>query len=356
MSGTSLDGVDLACCRLRKQGDVWSYALEATQTVKYSSAWVKKLEDARMLSGEALLTLDYEYGKYLGVLVQAFVTKYSLRAVHFVASHGHTIFHQPKKGLTFQLGNGQALYEACGIPVVNDFRTLDVARGGEGAPLVPVGDKLLFGGYGVCLNLGGIANLSLDVKSKRVAFDVCFANMGLNYLAQKANQIFDKQGAMAAKGEIQKDLLMALKKAYNKFRNKRPSLGYELFVASIVPLLDDESITLEDRLATMVESIAIEIKAALPAKLKNPTMLCTGGGAFNAFLMYRLMEQLGDDITLIIPEDDTVKFKEALVFALLGTLRVRNETNCLKSVTGARVDSCTGMTIGFSQSKFLQTI
>jgi anhydro-N-acetylmuramic acid kinase len=251
--------------------------------------------------------------------------------VDFIASHGHTIFHQPEKQFTFQLGDPHALHVASGKPVVGDFRSLDVALGGQGAPLVPIGDQLLFQEYDVCLNLGGIANISQQVKGKRMAFDVCFANMGLNYLASKTGKAYDDGGKMAADGELNSRMLSALSKAYTKINVERPSLGREFFEQKIKPILDREETSLPDKLHTFTESIAI----------------ATGGGAFNAYLLYRMIEHCGDRADLVVPDADVVKFKEALVFAFLGIRRVRSEINCLKSVTRASRDSSSGVLVGF---------
>ncbi|HEX5170527.1 MAG TPA: anhydro-N-acetylmuramic acid kinase [Cyclobacteriaceae bacterium] len=347
MSGTSLDGVDLVCCTLKLREGKWVYVVEATQTVRYSPLWKQKLAGAQHLSGEALMLLDIEYGKYLGVLVEAFVMKNRLRGVKFIASHGHTIFHQPVRNFTFQLGNGNALHAATGFPIACDFRSLDVALDGQGAPLVPIGDRELFGEYDICLNLGGIANLSMDSGHKRIAYDICFANMGLNDLASKAGIPFDKNGTLAADGVLDQLMLGDLKSAYEKFRKKRPSLSFELYQKVIKPILDRDHLSVKDRLTTFVESIAHEISIAIPRTNKQLTMLCTGGGAFNSYLMYRLVEMCEDRISIIIPDENVVKFKEAIVFAFLGVLRVRNEINCLKSVTGAKRDNSGGILIGF---------
>ena len=346
MSGTSLDGVDIAYCIIKKREGQWVYVIEAAQTIKYSKTWLKKLEAAKDCTGKELLMLDVEYGKYLGVLVQAFIMKNKIRSVDFVASHGHTIFHQPEKQFTFQVGNGQALHAASMLPVVYDFRSMDVSQGGQGAPLVPVGDKYLFQEYDACLNIGGIANVSMDVKGKRIAFDVCFANMGLNYLSEKVNQSFDKNGTMASDGHVHAGMLKELLKTYARFNKKKPSLSYEIFQSTIKPVLDREDVSVNDKLATFTESIAMEIAAVFQHAKSRATLLCTGGGVFNSFLMYRLVELCDDKVTVIVPQHEVVKFKEALVFAFLGVLRVRNEINCLKSVTGAKKDSCCGVTIG----------
>ena len=346
MSGTSLDGVDIAYCTFRLDMG-WSFELEAAQTIPYTSVWSNKLKNAHTLSAEKLLALDAEYGSYLGKLCESFIKKHKIEGLHFIASHGHTIFHQPKNKFTYQLGNGNALHAASSFPVIYDFRSLDVLYGGQGAPLVPVGDKLLFHEYDVCLNLGGIANLSLDYKKERIAYDVCFLNMGLNYLAQSMNKKFDADGALAGKGEINTSLLKKLNQVYASTRTKRPSLGRELFEAKIKKLLDDRKISAADKLRTFTESAAAEIVTAIKKYGKGKTVLCSGGGAFNSFLIYRMVELAGDDITFVIPDEAIINFKEAIVFAFLGVLRIRNEANSLKSVTGASRDSSGGVMVGF---------
>jgi anhydro-N-acetylmuramic acid kinase len=344
MSGTSLDGLDIACCTFKKKNDQWEFSIEKASTVKYSKSWTKNLANAHLLRGEELVALDAAYGQLLGEASAHFIKTNRLK-VDFIASHGHTIFHQPEKKFTFQLGSGYAIHAASSLPVVNDFRSLDVALGGQGAPLVPAGDKFLFGDYDVCLNLGGIANLSLDVKGKRVAFDICFANMGLNYLAQKLNKTFDHNGNLAQEGSVNTKLLSRLNKVYDKLRSNRPSLGREIFEKQIQPFLDDEKISVHDKLRTFVESTATEIVAAFPKG--NANVLCTGGGSFNSFLISSMLDRCSDTTSLVIPDEEVVKFKEALVFAFLGVLRVRGEVNCLKSVTGASSDCSGGTMIGF---------
>ena len=346
MSGTSLDGLDIAYAHFAKNKGRWSFSLKKSTTVRYPAAWAKKLSTAQHLTGEQLMELDSEYGQFLGKACGDFVRRNRLK-VDFVASHGHTVFHQPKKRFTYQLGNGNAINAACGVPVVFDFRSLDVMRGGEGAPLVPVGDKFLFGEYDVCLNLGGIANLSRDISGKRVAFDICFSNMGLNYLMSTIGKEFDKDGALSSEGEIDKAMLKKLDAVYSSIRKRRPSLGREMFEERIKPILDDTNVPLKDKLRTMTLSSAKEIALAISSEKKRCNVLCTGGGAFNSFFISELLDQCGDNITLIIPDSDVIKFKEAIVFAFLGVLRVRGESNCLKSVTGASSDSCSGSMVGF---------
>lgn len=346
MSGTSLDGVDIACCSFEKKGK-WEFRIDKAETIPYAKLWKKKLSEAHTLEAEKLAALDAAYGKFLGTLSKNFISKHKIKNVDFIVSHGHTVFHQPENGFTTQIGDGNHIHAVSGLPVIFDFRSLDVALGGQGAPLVPIGDKLLFGEYDVCLNLGGIANLSLDRQKKRIAFDVCFVNMGLNYLAGKVGREYDHSGTLASGGEINTALLVQLEKVYDKVKSTRPSLGREFFEKHIQPLLDRNKSSVHDKLRTFAESAAHEIIQSILAAKSKPAVLCTGGGTFNSFLIYRLIELCGDEATLIIPEDEVVKFKEAMVFAFLGVLRTRNEINCLKSVTRATQDSSSGLRVGF---------
>lgn len=353
MSGTSLDGLDLAYCTFKRTDNKWSYTIEKATTIRYTAFWIKRLSTAHTLSAQQLVALDAEYGSYLGKVCADFIREHGLH-VDFIASHGHTVFHQPSSvrrarsiGFTSQIGNGNYLHAASGKPVICDFRSLDVALGGEGAPLVPAGDAGLFYEYDVCLNLGGIANLSTDEKGKRLAWDICFCNMGLNYLAAKAGKKWDAGGKMAASGEVNKALYAQLSKVYRSLAKKRPSLGREIFDERIKPLLDRDTISLPDRLRTFTESIAREVVESVLLHRKKADVLCTGGGAFNSFLISRMLDLAGDRATFILPDDDIIKFKEALVFAFLGVLRVTGEVNCLKSVTGAERDSSGGTMIGF---------
>lgn len=346
MSGTSLDGLDIAYCVFQQSARGWKYTIEQATTLRYSTQWQSRLSQAHALTGQELMELDAAYGSYLGKAVTDFVARHAIK-VDFIASHGHTVFHQPEKGFTTQIGNGYSLHAACNLPVIFDFRMQDVALGGEGAPLVPAGDKFLFHEYDVCLNLGGIANLSVDVNGKRLAFDICFCNMGLNHLAEEAGKKYDKNGALAAKGSVNGKLLGALAKVYRKFRSKRPSLGREIFEKEILSILNNKIVPLEDRLCTFTESAAREICQAIKANQATARVLCTGGGAFNSFLIARMLDNGGDYITFVIPEEEVVKFKEAMVFAFLGVLRARNEVNCLSSVTQASRDSSSGTMIAF---------
>jgi anhydro-N-acetylmuramic acid kinase len=348
MSGTSLDGLDLVYCKIKCGKKSKKFEILSATTKKYTADWKRKLSSAHTLTAAQLLSLDHLYGQYVGKVILDFIKENKIKDIDFIASHGHTVFHQPGNGFTYQLGNGQTIHAVSGLPVVSDFRSLDVIRGGEGAPLVPIGDRYFFNEYDVCLNLGGIANLSMEVKGARVAYDFCFANMGLNYLAAKVGKEFDKDGVLASSGVVTDMMLKKLDAVYKPLRRNRPSLGREGFEKSIRSIVNNSAIPLPNRLRTFCESIAIETANAIPVGNKNLKVLVTGGGALNSFLVKTLKRKLEGRAKVVIPKKQVIEFKEAVVFALLGVLRVRGEVNCLKSVTGAITDSSGGVMVGFN--------
>ncbi|MBK5286766.1 MAG: anhydro-N-acetylmuramic acid kinase [Bacteroidia bacterium] len=345
MSGSSLDGVDIALCRFMKTNN-WSFSILRAETIEYHDEWKIKLTEARNLQGLNLAMMHVEYGHYLGKVINDFLSHGSDQ-VDFISSHGHTIFHKPEKRLTLQIGDGSAIAAATGLPAIYDFRSGDVALGGQGAPLVPVGDRLLFKEYDFCINIGGIANISFEENNERIAFDICPANQLLNKLCEALNMNYDKDGNIARKGNISPELMRQLDafKYYN-FTNARPrSLGNEQIIDYFSSILHSASVSLEDKLRTCTEHIAIKIAGAVnDSNASEKNMLLTGGGAFNKFLVELIKEktQLNSSVEMILPSEEIIQFKEALVFAFLGVLRMRNETNILKSVTGASRDSVGG--------------
>lgn len=330
MSGTSLDGIDLAYCLFRSGGELFEFEIQACETVPYDDSWKERL--IKLPSGDAATyaLTHVEYGHYLGRLVKTFIKKYKLQA-GFVASHGHTIFHQPDKGFTSQIGDGAALAAECGLPVICDFRSTDVAYGGQGAPLVPIGDELLFGDYDYCLNLGGFGNISFKKNGQRLAFDICPVNIILNQLAGRAGLTYDQDGRLAAGGKIIPGLLCELNELPYYHRQPPKSLGREWLEKEFLPLLQDPGLQTGDLLRTVTEHIAMQISSCLP--VAGGRMIITGGGAFNKFLISRIRDLC--PVEIIIPDEKIINYKEALIFALLGTLRMQRKPNCLPSVTGA---------------------
>ena len=345
MSGTSLDGVDLAYCYFTKEGSAWTFEIRNSTTIEYADDWMERLSTLHRKDAAALAATHADYGHYLGTLTKDFILQHQIKA-DFVSSHGHTIFHQPHQRFTCQVGDGAAISAACGLPVVCDFRSKDVALGGQGAPLVPVGDEYLFGAFDFCLNLGGIANISFRNAVIRLAFDVVPCNMVLNELSQQLGKKYDEEGKLAAKGNIHKSLLDQLNDChyYTSTVAGPKSLGREDVERIFFSIIHSQKISIEDKLRTFCEHIALQIAAVTASYCQLPTANCqlliTGGGAFNKFLVSRIEEL--STLKIIIPEKKIIEYKEALIFAFLGVLRMRGEINCLKSVTGAVSDSIGG--------------
>ena len=337
MSGTSLDGLDIAAVEFEYKNDKWSFKLISATTISYSEKWIEKLKKAPSLSGEKLMELHSEYGNYTGIKINDFINKTGF-APDLIASHGHTIFHQPEKHFTLQIGNGAEIAAVTKTTTVADFRTADVALGGQGAPLVPVGDKLLFSDFDYCLNLGGFANISYENDNRRIAFDICPVNFALNFFAEKHGLAFDKDGELGKQGKINIELLNKLNNLKYYKQEAPKSLGREWMENEFFPVINSLSIPDPDKMRTIYEHIAIQISKI---GLGSRKLLITGGGAFNMFLIERI--KYHSSLQIIIPSKKIIDFKEALIFAFLGVLRIQNKTNCYSSVTGATKDSSVGI-------------
>ena len=336
MSGSSLDGIDLALVRFASDGSRYDYTILAAETLPYPESWRQRLANAFLTQPESLKPMDHEYGAFLGDCIADFARRHHVTP-DYVASHGHTIFHQPERRYTLQIGEGQAIADHSGFLTINDFRSEDVHKGGQGAPLVPIGDRLLFSDFELCLNIGGIANISYELQGQRIAYDICIANQALNWLAQRQGLDYDKDGLLARSGTIDKELLGQLN-AHPYYQQQPPkSLGREFFETFQRPLLEGHPVA--DTLATFTEHIALQITEAVKG-VPTGRLLATGGGALNTFLIERLQQHTPHQV--IIPDLMTVNYKEALIFAFLGLLRIEGKTNVLCSVTGAPSDSCSG--------------
>lgn len=346
MSGTSGDGLDIAYVRFEFQGH-WGFSIEHTQTVPFPTDLGKKLSAAHLCSGLDLAQLDVDFGKWMGTQVKVFCEKFNLKP-NAVASHGHTVFHQPGSGLSLQIGNGWAIHQACGLPVINDFRMRDVQLGGQGAPLVPIGDRLLFPEADFCINLGGISNISMEHSKERIAFDCSPFNLLLNAEAKKLGREFDAGGEIARSGSVSEPLLSALNQVAFYASTAAKSLGREDLERDFFPLISASNISPADTLATLVEHFAFQIGKVIASysHSNSPKVLITGGGAYNTFFIERLAFHLKNKWEHLSADSDWIEFKEALIFAFLGVLRLRGEVNCLASVTGASQDSCGGSIFG----------
>lgn len=339
MSGTSLDGIDLAHIGFEIDGEKWDFSIKSAETVPYSGQWVATLKQAVSFDKSRLEKLNKEYTSLLGNEISGFISRNNITRLDAVCSHGHTILHQPHNGFTLQIGNLPEIAKITEQKVICDFRVQDVELGGQGAPLVPIGDRILFSDYTYCLNLGGFSNISFENDGKRVAFDISAVNTVLNFYANQLGFDYDDRGSIAASGQLSDDLLTRLNALEFYVRPFPKSLGFEYVKQTLLPIIQSFDIPTEDKLRTFTEHIAIQIAAALPQK--HGKLLITGGGAYNEFLVGRLRAFL-PNVTIGIPGKKIIEFKEALIFALLGVLRMKGENNVLASVTGASRDHSSG--------------
>jgi len=352
MSGTSLDGLDIAYCELRLDNSRWEFSILEAVTVKYTQKWKLRLQAAPTLNGLELSLLNTAYGHWIGQTVHQFINKHKISPM-LIASHGHTVFHRPMDGMTLQIGSGAAIAAETGISIVCDFRALNVAIGGQGAPLVPIGDMLLFGEYEACVNLGGFANISMKSETdnsirsvkvsasviRRTAFDICPVNIVLNYLAEKVGQPYDPSGSIASDGALNWLLFNKLENlAYYSVEGPK-SLGREWVEKKILPLMDESGLSVPDLLHTYTHHAAEQISRSLP-KEAGSRAIFTGGGTHNRYLMNLISERSA--CIPVIPSDKVIEYKEALVFALLGVLRMEGMNNCLADATGAPCDCSSG--------------
>lgn len=347
MSGSSLDGLDIAFVEFDERGGKWSYEIKQAYCFEYDTEWTDRLKKATGLNAYDYNLLDVDFGRYIGQRVNSFIEMFGLEhQVQLISSHGHTTFHAPHLAMTAQIGCGAAIAAATGINVVSDFRALDVAFGGQGAPIVPIGEQLLLSEYTYLLNIGGIANLSIIEDEQPIAFDVCPANRVLNAIASLEGVAFDADGALAAQGKLNQQLLTELNN-FEYYRKDPPkSLDNGFGLNEIIPLIESYNIDNSDALRTYVEHIALQVQWACMRfhhRFAQGKLLVTGGGALNGFLLQRIQDVLhGAGIEVVVPDPILINFKEAMVMALMGVLRWREEYNVLQSVTGARRSSIGG--------------
>lgn len=349
MSGSSLDGVDVALCRIEEDGGRWRYEIEKAECIPYPPKWRLRLQSLVLQNAVTYLKTDTFYGHYLGEVIRKFIQDNQLEArVDFIASHGQTVFHQPENQMTSQIGDGASICMETGYPVICNFRTTDVALGGQGTPMAPIADILLFADFKFCLNLGGIANLSCKLDNKIIGFDNCGVNMVLNALAGEIDLEMDKDGAIARSGMVNPELMNELNAQWYYEKPYPKSIGGGWVTKIFLPTFRKYRIPVEDKLRTATEHIAMQIARDVKNVYANEylnkddshSMLVTGGGAFNRFLLERI--NYHSPIPIVVPDPMTIKFKESLLTALMGVLRYRGEVNMLASVTGATADSCGG--------------
>jgi len=351
MSGSSLDGLDIAWCRFRIDPEspslVLEWELKAAGTLAMPMEWKKRLRELPEGSARDLAIAHAELGSLWGEQCRDFMKRHACR-VGFIASHGHTVFHWPHLGVSAQIGSGAALAARTGIPVVCDFRTSDVALGGQGAPFAPLADRFLFPGYDYYLNIGGIANISFQKEGKWTAFDVGPANQIFNELAGEAGMEYDRGGQIASRGRVNEALFDAVNRLPYFSQAPPKSLDNGWITREVKPLYADVKIPLEDRMRTAVEQLAWQTARAIsqwaPERQSPSRLFASGGGAYNGFLIARLNWHISRSgaAEVFLPEKEIIEYKEALLIALMGAFRLAGITNCMADVTGAARDSVGG--------------
>ena len=336
MSGTSVDGLDLVYVHFEKK-EKWNYKILNSITYQYSKEWLVRLKSSLSLSKSDLVKLDQEYTLLLSKQILRFVNEFSINDIDAVSSHGHTVFHDPNNKFTYQIGNLPQISKEIEQKVVCNFRQQDVSLGGQGAPLVPVGEKYLFGEYDSCINLGGFANISKTLDKKLIAYDICPVNTVLNYLSNKINLDFDKDGEISKNGSLIEDLYSRLNKLDYYNNNHPKSLGIEWVNSTIIPVLNQYPNQVVDLLHTYNYHIAEQVSKNI---INEKNILVTGGGAKNKFLIDLINKKLNNNV--VIPDDTLIDYKEAIIFGFLGVLKLLNINNCYSSVTGSSKDHCSG--------------
>ncbi len=341
MSGTSLDGIDVAEITFSATKN-WHFELGVCKTYGYSQFWEDRLRSAPSLSSKELEELNKAYTVYLASVINEFIIENHITEIDAVCSHGHTILHQPHNGFTLQIGNLPELAILLQKKVVCDFRIADVAHGGQGAPLVPIGDQLLFANYNYCINFGGFANISFEKTGKMIAYDICPVNVVLNAYALKLGKAYDAEGSFAKTGKIHEALLKALNEL--SFYKMLPpkSLGIEWVNAVVFPLIESYKLSPQDVLRTFTAHIAQCVGKSLetPSNGSEIKVLITGGGVYNTFLVNEIKKYT--TASIILPNSKLIEYKEALIFGLLGVLKLKGKVNVLASVTGAKRDHSSG--------------
>lgn len=350
MSGSSLDGIDLAYCRFTTGTDLqFDWELILGETMPLPENWQARLAHLPTQNAVTFAKTHVYFGHFLAKTVNQFVEQHQITQLDFISSHGHTIFHNPDKRYTTQIGCGSAIAALTGYPVINDFRMQDIAINGEGTPIAPAADRYLYSDYDFCLNIGGIANITSQIQEDPIAFDISPANQLLNYLSGQLGFAFDNDGQIAASGNLLPELLQLLQ-GYPYYKSPPPkSISNEWIVSELLPILASFEASIEDKLHTVTQFIAIEVSNSLIRLTQDSShaeyrLMLSGGGSKNKYLIESIKSCLSGqlNIELIVPSTETIDFKEAILMGLMGVLRVLNVPNCFSTVTGARFDTIGG--------------
>ena len=343
MSGSSLDGLDICYSKIIHNGGSYQYEFIEGETIPYPDKFLDSLRNSRLLSGLDLGLLDVALGDYFGNCCQNFVKKYHIPHLDFIASHGHTVFHFPDRRFTLQIGNGQAIASASKYKVINNLRLKDVINNGSGAPIVPIGDLLFFKEFTYCLNLGGIMNISEKTTNDSIiSYDIGVCNQVLNYYSKKLGFPFDENGKLASSGSFISELFYQLN-ALSYYYQKPPKSLDNGFTDDVITIIDNfischKHTKYNDVLSTFSHHIAFQISLVT---IPDLPILSTGGGTHNSFIIDLLQTTYHRNI--VIPDSKLINYKESLIMSLMGVLFIQSQNNVLAAVTGAKQDSCCGV-------------
>jgi anhydro-N-acetylmuramic acid kinase len=337
MSGSSLDGLDIVYCRIDSVS--FDYEIIHAETIEYDLNFYSELKNAHTLSGREILELDIRTGFLYGNLCNDFINKYKISHIDFISSHGHTVFHEPIKGFSLQLGNGNQISKKTGIKTITNLRNKDITYGGQGAPIVPLADLLLFKEYMYCLNLGGISNISIKKNQTIFAYDLSICNQILNHYAQKLGKKYDENGTLSKLGTFCKELFDDLNNL-NFCKKTGPKSLSNDFLFNVIEITTsyENKISSYDILNTCCHHIAFQIAKCI--EFKNEKILITGGGTYNQYLIKCI--ELYNPIEIIIPSENTINYKESLAMSLIGLFKLLNKPNVFGSVTGATINTVNG--------------
>jgi len=337
MSGTSIDGADLVYANFYYDKH-WSFKILKSKTYEYDMYWQNILKNLSDKDLDSIKLIDISYTKLLSQYILEFINDFSIKKIDFISSHGHTALHDPLNSITYQIGNLNDLSTYVGCKVICDFRDQDINLGGQGAPLVPVGEKYIFPEYDNLLNLGGFANITIKSNNNLTAYDICPVNIVFNHLSNLKHLKYDDKGKIASLGKLNIELFDCLQ-SLDYYKQISPkSLGVEWVNQNIFPIVNSFSeIPLEDLLHTFSKHFASQIASNIKSAKKT---LITGGGAYNDYLVQNIKDLTESEI--IIPNSEIIEYKEALIFGFLGVLKDLNINNCYSSVTGAIKDHCSG--------------
>ena len=335
MSGSSLDGVDIAIIHFEENGYFPSWKVLHTTTIPFDQNILHHLVNVTQMTGYELAVFDFQLGQYFGQCLQNFIQSIPT-TVDYISSHGHTVFHDPANGMTLQIGNGAAIAAATQLPVICQHRYMDIAFGGKGTPLVPIVEKYLYPDYDHFINLGGIANVSIHTKDTVIAYDSCPCNQVFNHYAQLLHHSFDDKGHLSRSGKVDQDLLMALEAIPFYHVSAPKSIDNSWIQSYVIPLMDSFDIAIVDRMATFTEHVSIQLHKAM----SQDPCLVTGGGAYHDYLLERCRQK---GMQLVIPNDLQINFKESILMAYLGYLRILQLPATLPSVTGASQPTIAGV-------------